>query len=95
MEPHGADRYAQVPVVTHEGEEALYAIIFTLDKVKGLGGPHLEWFAFVYASREIHFSGNERMSWAKEIPENIVAYFNVLPRILPLLGKLRKQASMA
>ncbi len=49
MEPHGADRYAaaQVPVVTHEGEEALYAIIFTLDKVKGLGGPHLEWFAFV------------------------------------------------
>ncbi|MBD9447436.1 hypothetical protein [Rhizobium sp. RHZ01] len=32
----GADRYAQVPVVTHEDEEALYAIIFTLDKVKGL-----------------------------------------------------------
>jgi len=49
-------------VVTHEGEEALYAIIFTLDKVKGMGGPHLEWFAFVYASREVYFSGNERMA---------------------------------
>jgi hypothetical protein len=30
----GADRYAQVQVVTHEDEEALYAIIFTLDKVR-------------------------------------------------------------
>jgi hypothetical protein len=32
----GADRYAQIPVVTQAGAEHLYAIIFTLDKIKGL-----------------------------------------------------------
>jgi len=32
----GADRYAQLPVVTQDGVEHLYAIIFTLDRIRGL-----------------------------------------------------------
>lgn len=32
----GADRYAQIPVVTHDGAKCLYAIIFTLNRVTGL-----------------------------------------------------------
>lgn len=35
----GNDRYAQVPVVDNQGAKLLYAIIFTLDPVKGLEHP--------------------------------------------------------